>query len=159
MGDEDVTKREFDRALIAQGFSRQTHPVGGTRFVREVEGQKQYVARDNVHAGSWRLLLAAGDVPEVWPADQIGGSSRFVEAESKWFEYFNDLDPSDPEDAQFDDSAGALRKLFGWFQTVGMQWLSNPTVMSDDMWRREHNLLVRVDGRISVGPRIRKLPP
>lgn len=32
----------------------------------------------------------------------------WVEAESPWFEYFTDLDPSDPLDAQFDSRQAAL---------------------------------------------------
>lgn len=154
-----MTKRELDRALIAMGFTRQSNPIGGTRFVRQVDGQPQYVARDNVHGGSWRLLLAVGDVPEIWPAHEVGTRARFTEAESPWFDYFHDPDPSDPDDAQLDNSDGALAKMFGWFQTVGEQWLSNPAARTDDAWRAEHNLLVRVDGRVSTGPHVRKLPP
>jgi hypothetical protein len=154
-----MTKREFDKSIIADGFLRQVHPVGGTRFVREIDGQTQYVARDNVHGGAWRLLLALGDAPVVWPAEQGGGTSRLLEAESPWFKYFNDLDDSDPEDAQFDDSARALSKMLEWFRSVGIQWLSNPAAMSDEAWRQERRLLVRVNGRISAGARVRKLPP
>ena len=65
------------------------------------------------------------------------------EAESPWFDYFPDLDPFDPLDAQCDSREVALEKCFDWLITVGFQWMNEPGAKSADDWRKTHNILVR----------------
>lgn len=152
-----MTKREFDKALEAAGFRRESSVVGGTRFVRRVGSRTQYVAKSVVHDSSFRLFLATGDVPAMWPADEINPPGGLIEAESPWFSYSREPELSD--DAQLDTPDRALAKLSEWFATVGVRWLANPDGKTDGEWREEHNLLVRRGGRVTARPKPGRLPP
>lgn len=99
-----------------------------------------------MRGSAWRFFLALGSIPESWPAIGVASPADpcLAEAESPWFEYFNDLDPEDPEDAQFLDKDAALQKACDWFASVGLLWLEQADSMSPDEWRRRHNILVRL---------------
>jgi hypothetical protein len=133
----------FKKQLCAHGFSFQHDPSYGDRFTRDVRGKKQHVSRDSVRGSAWRLLLAVGDVPLVWPAwdPRKDKSDSWIEAESPWFRYATDLDPSDSLDAQIDNRESALQKCFNWLITVGFEWLDGPHARSRDEWRSMHNIL------------------
>jgi hypothetical protein len=124
-------------------FSQETHGLG--RFTRVVGDTKQHVARDNVRGSAWRLYLAVGEVPEIWPAMNIlpPEAQPWIQAESPWFQYFTDLDPSDPLDAQCESREAALEKCFTWLITVGFEWLDDPAAKTLEEWRKGYNILVR----------------
>jgi hypothetical protein len=139
-----MTPSLFKKRLRDHGFEHEQDPHGG-RFTRVVSGVKQHVARDSVRGSAWRLHLAVGNVPIVWPALDISASeeSTWFEAESPWFSYFTDLDPSDPLDAQCDSREVALEKCFGWLTKTGFDWLNEPGARTPDEWRKIYNILVK----------------
>src|SRR5262245_29048335 len=114
-----MTRSEFKKCLCAHGFVFSHNPTCGDRFTRVDQGNKQHVSRDSVRGSAWRLFLAVGEVPEIWPAVEVPRvpSAIWIDAESPWFNYCADLDPSDPLDAQLDNRAVALEKCFVWLIT------------------------------------------
>jgi hypothetical protein len=140
-----MTPSSFKKRLCEHGFAFVRNATFGDRFTRGQDDVKQHVARDTVRGGGWRLFLAVGDVPEVWPTSDLSGEARnvWVEAESPWFNYFTDLDPSDPEDAQFDTREAALDKCFDWLTTIGFEWLTDPWARSLEDWRKTYNILIK----------------
>jgi hypothetical protein len=78
----------------------------------------------------------------MYPSDDKPGS---IEAESPWFEYFPHDDLGDPAEDGLMDKPTALNACWQWLETVGLQWLADPTSKSADEWRREHNILVKGD--------------
>ena len=127
------------------GYAKET-VSGGPRFSIEHGGVTRFVARSSVRGSAWRLHMAAGDVPSDWPTYELNPTTSWIEAESPWFEYFTDLDPNDPEDAQFDSRESALQKCHDWFFDIGVQWLLTPETLPDDEWRTAHNILVKRRG-------------
>jgi hypothetical protein len=142
-----MTPAQFGKSLRQEGFTASPlQPRGsGQRFTRPRGGALQHVARDSVRGSAWRLFLAVGDVPTIWPTvDPAGGPSpAWVEAESPWFHYFTDLDPADPLDAQCDSRQAALAKCWAWLTTAGFEWLEDPSARTPKEWRELHNILVR----------------
>lgn len=136
---------QFGKRLLQAGFKTTTLPGIATRYSRGVGEQSQHVVRDNVRGGSWRLYLAVGLIPPHWPIYFDGDESTagWTAAESPWFDYFTDLDPNDPADAQFDNNEQALLKCCNWLFDTGLQWLSNPAACSPDDWRIRHNILTK----------------
>jgi hypothetical protein len=139
-----MTPSLFKKRLRDHGFAYEHNPHGGC-FTRVVSGTKQHVARDSVRGSAWRLYLAVGDVPIVWPAQDVKAREepKCVEAESPWFTYFTDLDPADPLDAQCDSREVALDKCFDWLTAKGFEWLRDPYEKTADEWRTTHNILIR----------------
>lgn len=137
-----MTPSLFKKRLGDHGFAFERDSHGG-RFTRLASGVKQYVARDSVRVSAWRLYLAVGDVPAYWPAFDPKAKQvmSWVEAESPWFEYSTDLDPSDPLDAQCDSREVALEKCFTWLTTSGFEWLNAPESRTPDEWRTTYNIL------------------
>lgn len=140
-----MTPSRFATALKNAGYTKETVPRG-SRFSIERDGVTRYVARSSVRGGAWRLHMAIGDVPTDWPTYELNPTKTWIEAESPWFEYFTDLDPDDPEDAQFDSRESTLQKCHDWFFGIGIGWLHTPENMTDDEWRTEHNILVKRRG-------------
>ena len=138
-----MTNSLFKKRLSEHGFAYERDPHGG-RFMRVASGVKQYVARESVRGGAWRLWLAVGDVPGYWPASDPNANpvALWVEAESPWFDYFTDLDPSDPLAAQLDSREVALEKCFTWLTTIGFEWLNAPESRTSDEWRKSYHILV-----------------
>lgn len=139
-----MTAREFTTRMATNGFSPEK-VAGGERYCRDVAGVSQYVAKESVRGTAWRLFLAVSPVPDGWPTLSIRGvtSEPWIEAESPWFEYFTDLDPSDPLDAELDSPETALRKCYDWLLNVGSQWLNDPSAKPDQQWRIDHNIVVK----------------
>ena len=139
-----MTPSVFKKRLSEHGFAFERDPPGG-RFLRVVSGVKQYIARDSVRGSAWRLYLAVGNVPSFWPAADPNekGTPSWIEAESPWFYYFTDLDPTDPLDAQCDSREVALEKCFDWLTTRGFEWLNCPEAKSPEAWRIEYQILQR----------------
>jgi hypothetical protein len=138
-----MTPRIFSRELRELGFV--TDPVNKRRFLRRVEASDQYIARDSVRGAAWRLFLGVSPVPSDWPGTYAPNSDidSWMDAESPWFDYFTDLDPNDPLDAQCDSKEVALQKCFDWFARIGIKWLDDPHSREDDRWRIDYNILVR----------------
>jgi hypothetical protein len=139
-----MTPSVFKKRLSDHGFAFERDPQGG-RFMRVASGVKQYVARDSVRGSAWRLYLAVGDVPTFWPGSdpKAKGVRSWFEVESPWFDYFTDLDPADPLDAQCDSKEVALEKCFNWLTTIGFEWLNGPEAKSPDEWREGYDILQR----------------
>ncbi len=142
-----MTRRDFERLLRHHGFIRERTPAGAVRWHRAGEARGQYCVLENVRQGDWRLFLAVGLPPADWPMSSLDRSaSAWVEAESPWFAYFNDLDPSDPDDARFDNKERALQRCADWLFSVGMKWLDAPESKSPPACRTDDNVLVRFNG-------------
>jgi hypothetical protein len=145
-----MTPKLFGKLLQQEGFTAcPIQPRGlGQRFTRGRGGRLQHVFRDSVRGSAWRLSLAVGEVPANWPVLDLAWETHatWVEAESPWFNYFTDLDPTDPLDAQSDSREAALEKCWSWLTTVGFEWLEDPSARTPKEWRQRHNILVR--GRV-----------
>jgi hypothetical protein len=142
-----MTPKLFVKALREEGFTACPLQPGGSgqRFSRERSGGVQHVARDSVRGSAWRLFLAVGEVPACWPVADVGDelSGCWVEAESPWFHYFTDLDPTDSLDAQCDSREAALEKCWAWLTTAGFEWLQDPSARTPKEWRERYNILVK----------------
>jgi hypothetical protein len=140
-----MTPAIFKKRLFEHDFTFSQAPHGAGRFTRVVGGTKQHVARDNVRGSAWRLYLAVGEVPEIWPAMDVSAreAQPWMQAESPWFHYFTDLEPSDPLEAQCDSREAALEKCFTWLITAGFEWLDDPAAKTLEEWRMSYNILVR----------------
>lgn len=139
-----MTPKFFTKKLADIGFTLQKLD-GGNRYIRQIGSSGQYIARDSVRGSAWRLFLAISPIPEAWPVCPTHGQNSvpWTEAESPWFNYFTDLDPTDPLDAQCDSRESALEKSYEWLIEVGLLWLANPNAKTDDRWRIDHNILVK----------------
>ena len=143
-GDKVVKRREFQRILGESGFRVETTEHKETRWIRGSEPDVQAVALDSVRGSAWRVLMARGAVPAIWPvATSAGRDGAWLDAESPWFDYFTDLDPEDPDDARFDSKEQALAKCVAWLSKVGLEWLANPEARSSIEWRQLHGIVPR----------------
>ena len=138
-----MTPPTFKRHLEKLGFSQTQNTLGLWKFQRRVNGTLQSVQRDSVKGSAWRLNLAIGEVPEIWPAFAPQVCQTWIEAESPWFHYHHDDIPDDPLPPELDTPQLALKKCLEWFKETGLLWLNNPESQTDDEWRVQHNLLVR----------------
>lgn len=138
-----MTPATFKRHLQKLGFTLTQNSLTLWRFQRRISGVLHSVERDSVKGSAWRLHLAIGEVPEIWPAWGPFTPQTWIQAESPWFYYHHDDDPDDPLPSELDTPQTALQKCLDWFKTIGLQWLSNPDKLSDDDWRVQHDVLVR----------------
>jgi hypothetical protein len=135
-----MTPASFKKQLGALGFAYIQNPPFGSRFTRSAGNLLQHVARESVRGSSWRLCLAVGDIPPVWPALEFKPTTSWDEAESPWFTYYTDLDENELN--QFDTRNVALQKCYDWLVTIGFEWLNNPRARSTDDWRKACKILV-----------------
>lgn len=138
-----MTPTLFKKKLYDHGFDF-IKSASSNCFTRSINGIQQHVSRDSVRGGAWRLFLAVGNVPEGWPVIDVHAVQTWVAAESPWFNYLTDLDPTNPLDTQCDNREVALEKCFQWLITIGFEWLNNPGAKSEDDWRKANNILVRM---------------
>jgi hypothetical protein len=139
-----MTPANFKKRLCEHGFVFMRGKFEN-RFTRETNGVQQHVARDSVRGMAWRIFMAVGTAPEIWPTVDVKAKieDSFAEAESPRFAYFTDLDPTDPLDAQCDNREVALANCFEWLTTHGFLWLGNPNAKSIDEWRVVHGIRVK----------------
>ncbi len=133
-----MTPATFKRRILAEGFDPFDHPLQYPTFSRVKEAQTQYVCRDAVRGGAWRLFLGFNTIP----AADIRTPEHAAECESPWFQYCSDAAISEfgPEPGIL-DKRQALNAAWQWLTEVGFTWLADPFAHTPDYWRREHNIL------------------
>jgi hypothetical protein len=140
-----MTSSEFKKKLRDHGFLFRNNVRLGSRFLRAVGNVNQHIALVSVRGCSWRLFLAVGEPPERWPFKVWGEQhdQPWIEGESPWFPYSNDLDGNESLDQQCDTREAAREKCFAWLTAIGFEWLGNPEAKSPDEWRTAYDILVR----------------
>jgi hypothetical protein len=143
-----MKKDAFTLFMDEMGFSKVKHPLGyASSFERLREGTKQFVVRDNVRGGAFRLFLGHGCIPAMDPPDIKSKGS--IEAESPWFDYIEG----------YKSSSEALLECIEFMKRVGIPWLTNPLQHPHEYWMIQEKMLISVGGRQLLVPKSRRILP
>lgn len=126
-----MTARQFETRISEHGFDRFEHPLRYPTWRRTVDGVEQFVSRDNVRGGAFRLFLARNCVPALDLQREWNGLDP-IEAESPWFSYVDAM-----------ERPAALDACWEFLSTRGFEWLADPQKLSPTDWLFRHNINIK----------------